>query len=73
MTLSAFMLHFSEGHGVIAKLMRLPRKAAERTRQADWRRIGSLLGQFSPQECENPVRSAGYGSVQTPHALAAEH
>ncbi len=48
---------------VIAKLKHLLRKAAERTKEAVWRRIGSLLGQFTPQECENYIRNAGYGSV----------
>ena len=48
---------------VIAKLKHLLRKAAERTKEAVWRRIGSLLEQFTPQECENYIRNAGYGSV----------
>lgn len=48
---------------VIAKLKHLLRKAAERTREAVWRRIGSLLDQFTPQECENYIRNSGYGSV----------
>lgn len=33
---------------VIAKLKHLLRKAAERTKEALWRRIGSLLDQFTP-------------------------
>ena len=48
---------------VIAKLKHLLRKAAERTREAVWRRIGSLLDQFTPQECENYIRNSGYGSA----------
>jgi transposase len=48
---------------VIAKLKHLLRKAGERTKEAVWRRIGTLLDQFSPQECENYIRNAGYGSV----------
>jgi len=48
---------------VIAKLKHLLRKVAERTKEAVWRRIGSLLDQFTPQECENYIRNAGYGSV----------
>jgi transposase len=48
---------------VIAKLKHLLRKAAERTKEAVWRRIGSLLDQFTPQECENYIRNAGYGSA----------
>ena len=48
---------------VIAKLKHLLRKAAERTKEDVWRRIGSLLEQFTPQECENYIRNSGYGSV----------
>ena len=48
---------------VIAKLKHLLRKAAERTKEAVWRRIGSLLNQFTPQECEKYIQNAGYGSV----------
>ena len=48
---------------VLAKLKHLLRKAAERNKEAVWRRIGSLLDQFSPQECENYLRNSGYGSV----------
>jgi transposase len=48
---------------VIAKLKHLLRKAAERTKETLWRKIGSLLDQFTPQECENYLSNAGYGSV----------
>lgn len=48
---------------VIAKLKHLLRKAAERTKEVVWRRIGSLLDLFSPRECENYIRNAGYGSM----------
>jgi transposase len=48
---------------VIAKLKHLLRKAAERTKEAVWRRIGLLLDHFTPQECENYIRNAGYGSM----------
>ncbi|WP_413875962.1 hypothetical protein [Albidovulum sp.] len=44
---------------VIAKLKHLLRKAAERTKEAVWRRISSLLDQFTPKECENYIRNAG--------------
>ena len=44
---------------VIAKLKHLLRKAAERTKDAVWRRIGSLLEQFIPQECRNYIQNAG--------------
>ena len=48
---------------VIAKRKHLLRKAAERSKEAVWRRIGALLDQFTPQECENHIRNAGYSSV----------
>ena len=43
-----------------AKLKALLRKAAERTRDALWDRIGQLLEDFSPQECANYLAHAGY-------------
>jgi transposase len=48
---------------VFAKLKHLLRKAAERSKEAVWRKIGSLIDQFSPNECENYLRNSGYGSV----------
>ena len=45
---------------VFAKLKLLLRKAAERTVKATWRRIGSLLDAFPPQECANYLRNSGY-------------
>lgn len=47
---------------VFAKLKALLRKAAERTVTATWQRIGRLLDEFSPTECANYVRNAGYAS-----------
>jgi len=38
------------------------RKAAERSTQALWDRIGQLLDDFSPQECANYFKAAGYAS-----------
>ena len=46
-----------------AKLQHLLRKSAERTQEATWRRIGSLLDAFSPQECANYLRNSGYASI----------
>lgn len=43
-----------------AKLKALLRKAAERSIETLWRRIGRLLDTFSPQECANFFRHAGY-------------
>jgi transposase len=48
---------------VFAKLKILLRKAEERTIEAVWRRIGSLLQLFTPQECANYLRNAGYASM----------
>lgn len=48
---------------VFAKLKHLLRKAQERTLEATWKRIGSLLKTFQPQECANYLRNAGYGAV----------
>jgi transposase len=48
---------------VFAKLKHLLRKAAERTKEATWRRIGSLLDAFTPQECKNYLINAGYAST----------
>ena len=48
---------------VFAKLKHLMRTASERTVEAVWKRIGSLLESFSPQECANYLRNAGYASI----------
>ena len=48
---------------VFAKLKHLLRKAKERTLEATWQRIGSLLTAFSREECRNYFRNAGYGSA----------
>jgi transposase len=48
---------------VFAKLKTLLRKADERTIETTWRRIGTLLGAFSPQECANYLQNAGYASI----------
>lgn len=45
-----------------AKLKTLLRKAAERTRDALWQRIGKLLATFTAHECSNYIRHAGYAS-----------
>jgi transposase len=48
---------------MFAKLKTLLRKAAERTVEATWRRIGTLLSAFSPQECANYLVNSGYAST----------
>jgi transposase len=47
---------------VFAKLKTLLRKADERTVEATWRRIGSLLDCFTPAECANYLKNSGYAS-----------
>jgi transposase len=46
-----------------AKLKTLLRKAAERTVETTWQRIGALLPCFSPQECANYFANAGNAST----------
>jgi len=46
-----------------AKLKALLRKAAERSVRGLRHRIGSLISTFSPQECANYFRHAGYGAI----------
>jgi transposase len=48
---------------VFAKLKTLLRKAAERTVEATWRRIGQLLDRFTPTECANYLVNSGYASI----------
>ena len=45
---------------LFAKLKTLLRKAAERTSQDTWRRIGLLLDHFSPDECASYLVNSGY-------------
>jgi transposase len=47
---------------MFSKLKHLMRKAAERTVEATWRRIGALLDAFTPQECQAYLVNAGYAS-----------
>jgi transposase len=48
---------------LFAKLKTLLRKAAERTVEATWQRIGLLLDAFRPSECANYLKNAGYASI----------
>lgn len=48
---------------VFAKLKGLLRKAGERTVEATWRRIGTLLDAFSAAECANYLTNSGYASI----------
>ena len=47
---------------LFAKLKALLRKAAERSVDRLWNRIAYLLDAFTPQECANYFRNAGYAS-----------
>jgi len=44
-----------------SKLKALLRKAAERSTDALWSRIGQLVDDFTPAECANYFAAAGYG------------
>jgi transposase len=48
---------------VFSKIKTLMRKAAERTINALWKRLGKLLDTISPQECANYFRNSGYASI----------
>ena len=48
---------------VFSKLKTLLRKADARTGEATWRRIGTLLDAFTPQECANYLQNAGYAAA----------
>jgi transposase len=48
---------------VFSKLKALLRKADARTVEATWRRIGTLLNAFTPQECANYLQNAGYAAA----------
>jgi transposase len=46
-----------------AKLKALLRKADPRSVEQAWKTIGTLLDEFTAQECANYVRNSGYGST----------
>ncbi len=48
---------------VFAKLKHLMRKAAKRTAEATWRRIGTLLDDFPPKECAAYLANSGYAQT----------
>jgi len=60
-----FLPAYSPDHNPIeqafAKLKALLRKAAPRSRETLWRRIGDIVDQFTPAECRNFLANAGYG------------
>ena len=50
---------------VFAKLKHLLCKAATRSKETLWRKIGDLLSQFKPTECQNYLANSGYATVKT--------
>jgi len=46
-----------------SKLKHWMRIAAARTRHTLWRTVGAILDRFTPQECANYFKNAGYASV----------
>jgi transposase len=48
-----------------SKLKRLLADAAERTVKGLWEAIGRAIDQFTPTECRNYFRKAGYAATQT--------
>lgn len=51
---------FNPIENAFSKLKALLRKAAERTVDGLWSRIGALLPNFTPQQCANFFAAAGY-------------
>ena len=51
---------FNPIENAFAKLEALLRARAERTIDALWDAVGSLIGHFAPAECANYFQAAGY-------------
>ncbi len=60
--LPAYSPDFNPIEQLFAKLKALLRKAAERSVDGLWTRIATLLDAFTPDECANYFRNAGYAS-----------
>jgi transposase len=58
--LSPYSPDFNPIENAFSKLKAHLRKAAERTVDGMWTRIGELLSTFTPQECANFFTAAGY-------------
>jgi transposase len=54
---------FNPIENAFAKLKALLRAAAERTVEALWTTIGSLIDRFTPEECANYFAAAGYDAT----------
>jgi transposase-like protein len=55
-----FDVHFNQ---IMTWTQNAAAKAAERTVEATWKRIGALLNRFTPAECANYIRNAGYAAT----------
>jgi transposase len=53
--------HLNPIEQMFAKLKTLLRKANARTIEETWKSIGTLLDEFSDEECVNSLKNAGYG------------
>lgn len=51
---------FNPIENAFAKLKTLLRKAAERTVEGLWKAIGTIIQAFTPEECRNYFKAAGY-------------
>jgi transposase len=60
MFLPPYSPDFNPIENAFAKLKALLRKAAERTVTGLWNTVGDLIDQFTPAECANYFRAAGY-------------
>ncbi len=59
--LPAYSPDFNPIELVFSKLKSLLKMFKERSVEALWHRIGSVIAEFSPQECDNYFRHCGYG------------
>jgi transposase len=60
--LPAYSPAFNPIEQLFAKFKALLRKAAERSVDGLWNRIATLIHEFTPDECANYLRNAGYAS-----------
>jgi transposase len=58
--LPPYSSNFNPIENAFSKPKAMLRKAAERTVDALWNRIGNLVGTFTPTECANYFAAAGY-------------
>ena len=56
---------FNPIENVFSKLKALVRKEKMRTVETLWRKLGELCDKFSPEECKNYFRHAGYKKLQS--------